>query len=280
VGGIRIGGRKGVNMKSEEAFTVLLGNLTSQQLDVNVLQVGACDAINTSLSNDPVARSTAASKQKVYMLEPNPSMFEKLKTQVAWDNKAYGSKNSAWNYAVCPEKTGTVPFYRVSPKFGEAYPKAPHWMRNQLSSMNRSLVVKNLEYGIKHKIRTRKPTKDGLLKVCGMNDCVEEIPVTCFSPLDLFKNITLKPSDLDVLVIDAEGLDAKLVKHFLKVSKPKIVYFEVKHSATAELEALFTQSRKLGYSTNCKNIERCKKEGQDALMWSFSPNTNSLAIKR
>merc|ERR1712224_698298 len=117
------------------------------------------------------------------------------------------------NAALCPSGSAkSLPFYAVSPRYAADHPEAPHWAKREIGSLLRS----HLE---KHRIP---------------DEYIEEIPVPCRSALEIFQEVgapVAQPEDLDVLLVDAEGMDGEIVSAFLELPRfrPAMIVFERQH---------------------------------------------------
>lgn len=211
----------------------LLADDTSKKL--HFLQVGACDGdFNHKTSNDPVQRVIYQSHITAALVEPNPPMFKKLQENV---HSFFGDtpRIRAFNMAVCPDKSGTVSFYVVKPQFAVDYPWKPHWAKFQLSSMNRAHLLKmGGDVGLEEKV---------------WSGYIEALQVPCKKPADMLETAGLSSNQVDLLQVDAEGYDAKIIHAFLQLEDfdPQIIIFEQVHLVEKELPALVAKLRSRDY---------------------------------
>lgn len=204
---------------------------------INVLQIGACDGdfnSTSGTSNDPVQRVLGRQNIQAVLIEPNPPMFKTLEKNV---HAFFGvtPRVRALNMAICPKESADVPFYVVSPKFAVDYPKAPHWAKYQVSSLNRAQVLKHWEtLGIEEK---------------AWEKYVMALQVPCKTPKDLLEFIKFKASDVSILEVDAEGFDGRIVKSFLDMPgfAPNVIIFEIVHLMPREVHELQRLFKELGY---------------------------------
>eukprot|EP00435_Cladocopium_sp_Y103_P062744 s96_g24.t1 len=78
---------------------------------------------------------------------------------------------------------------------------------------------------------------------------IEEIKVACKTPAVLLEEANLQPSEVDILAIDAEGLDVQILKLFLKLPNfdPAVIFCEVTHVDPVSLDQLTQQLQGCGY---------------------------------
>lgn len=147
------------------------------------------------------------------------------------------------NMAVCPEASGLVPFYVVSDRFAEDHPEAPHWAKYQLSSLNRNHILNHRE------------VISGLCNEClesqeAFEAYVEEIQVPCKVPGDLLYAASVRQEDVDLLEVDAEGEDAKIVSAFLSLPRfrPALIVFEEVHLSKKAKDDVYRLLAEKGYT--------------------------------
>lgn len=163
---------------------------------------------------------------------------------------AFGSTDrlKAMQVAVCPDKTGTVPFYVVdSERLVRDHPNTPKWAAKQLSSMDRHHIVKHAKsLNMKRKL---------------WETYIQEIAVPCLTPTDLLAKASLPAAQVDILQVDAEGFDGKIVRAFLNVPEvnPRVIRFEQKHLPRPELGNLTAYLRARGYAV--------EKVSSDVVAW-------------
>lgn len=172
---------------------------------VNLIQIGACDGdfeAGDASSNDPV-QSFVAREPKVMavLVEASPPTCAALASKVVKMNA--GNRITTVNAAVASSSARAVPFYIVSDRFKQDYPRqAFHWAMCQLNSMDKEHVLKHHDFlGL---------SREQFL------DYIEEIMVCCKTPAILLEEAHMMPKEVDVLAIDAEGLDEQILKSFLK----------------------------------------------------------------
>ena len=183
----------------------LLHSLAEDAKSIRLVQVGACDGdFEGTSSNDPV-QSFLVAEQKVQavLVEASPKVFATLTSNV---HKTFssGDRVRTVHAAVAPSFEREVPFYVVSERFKQDYPeKAFHWAMCQLNSMDR-------EHILKHHVHLGLSRDD-------FQSYVEEILVCCKTPSVLLQDACMLPTEVDILAIDAEGLDDQILRAFLKL---------------------------------------------------------------
>lgn len=160
-----------------------------------IVQIGS----NDGKSGDPIYDlAQKNTKSKVLLVEPVPYVFEQLK-------KNYGS-NSRFKFenAGINADGSNQTFYSVSEEAFEKIPNLPH-IYNQIGSFDKSHVLKLSEGKI--------------------DNYITETEVNCLTLNQLFQKNEI--SDLDILHVDAEGYDWKVLSQLdLKKFKPTIILFE------------------------------------------------------
>lgn len=94
-----------------------------------------------------------------------------------------------------------------------------------------------------------------LLQVSNSPFKVEQIQVVLVSPETLLKKHRIDKSTLDLLVVDAEGWDARIVKAFLDVCSPAIIQFENYLLSEDTRESLSRHLHGRGYATLVVGID-------------------------
>eukprot|EP00933_Yihiella_yeosuensis_P043191 TRINITY_DN3792_c0_g2_i2.p1 TRINITY_DN3792_c0_g2~~TRINITY_DN3792_c0_g2_i2.p1 ORF type:complete len:117 (-),score=28.13 TRINITY_DN3792_c0_g2_i2:117-467(-) len=80
----------------------------------------------------------------------------------------------------------------------------------------------------------------------------------------------MQADGIDILAVDAEGLDFEIVKSFLEVPKfnPQILLFEVAHMGSRHRECLLELLAQRGYSfARLKSLLREEDELADVVAW-------------
>jgi len=142
------------------------------------------------------------------LVEPIPYIFERLRA-----NYPDGDRFDLANVAVGEE--GELPFYVVDKKAAEALPDLPYWY-DQLGSFDRNHIVKELDGVLEPYIRVMEVKSTTLTKL------LDRYAVT----------------DIDVLHIDAEGYDWKVLQQLeLDRFRPTFILCEHHHLRLEERTA-------------------------------------------
>lgn len=177
------------------------------------LVVGAYDGVE----NDPLSRFIRSKDCRAILLEPQPDVFARLRA-----NFREVASCSLLN-AAADEISGFRTLYYVP----SGIPGLPEWV-GQIASFSRDHVAKHEQRapGLARHIRNR------------------EIPT--FSFRDLIARFNLR--SIDVLQIDAEGMDAQLLAWFpFERLKPGVIHYEVEHLSPEERLRTRRRLRELGY---------------------------------
>eukprot|EP00927_Polykrikos_kofoidii_P056317 TRINITY_DN50469_c0_g1_i1.p1 TRINITY_DN50469_c0_g1~~TRINITY_DN50469_c0_g1_i1.p1 ORF type:complete len:329 (-),score=55.46 TRINITY_DN50469_c0_g1_i1:89-1075(-) len=208
----------------------LLQAAIDKNVSLAVVQVGACDG-KWEDSNDPVQELLRHPRVRAIALEPVPYLWRDLAARFATLPNASGRLLPV-NGALCLEAKASAPFFVVSSRFAADHPDAGHWAKRELGSFQKSHLRK-------HHIP---------------NQYIEQIDVPCLAPPQLFERVDSpvgnEPSNIDAVVVDAEGLDADLVEALLRDVRdfrPALVIFEQKHVPRKRLRTVLDQLRKLRY---------------------------------
>jgi FkbM family methyltransferase len=185
---------------------------------VTYLQVGAHDGTQ----NDPISLFRMLPGWKGLLLEPNPQVFERLRA-----NLAETPRHEPLNVAL-GDSAGTIPFYIVA---DPAKCKEP-WWADQVSSFERAHVEHMLvRFG-------HAPDEASTL--------IRELQVSSLTFKDLLDRLH---DTLDLLFIDAEGVDFRLLKTFpFARLRPRMLVFESSHLNDNELNEVLPFLTKQGYS--------------------------------
>lgn len=180
---------------------------------MTVVQVGANDGTS---ADDPLFEFLARSKVSALVVEPQPMAFKKL-----CHNYDDLKNVTPINAAVAP-LDGEMTFYSVRPDF-----VGPEWI-SRIASLDREVLLSHRKY------------------VPGIESAIIETRVKCLSPVSLLSSGNL--SSVNVLVVDVEGYDAKVVNAFLKLQEmPDVIYFEHCHLPKAEYSNCLNELLKNGY---------------------------------
>lgn len=179
-----------------------------------VMVVGAYDGVE----NDPVSNFVRAHDCAGIYIEPQPGAFARLR-----QNFAPFQRLHLLNAAI-DRTTGQRELFRIPP----GIPGLPQWTE-QLASFKREHLENHED---------RAP---------GLSSHIEASTVATISFGDLMDKFQVRR--IDVLQIDAEGMDAQLLSWFpFERLKPAVVHYEIAHMAPGELEKTRTGLVSLGYS--------------------------------
>lgn len=188
--------------------------------EVRFIQVGAHDGTH----NDPISLFRNRPNWSGLLLEPNPRVYARLVKTLA-----KSSPNcQALNVAIS-EEGAAMPFYLVrNPELC----RGGHFS-DQVSSFDRSHVEKMI-------------VKFGYSKL-EANDWIEETEVDTITFANLLDR--LPNQHLDLLFIDAEGADFRLLKTFpFSRLRPRMLVFEFAHLTTDETREVMPFLSTNGYS--------------------------------
>jgi FkbM family methyltransferase len=178
-----------------------------------LMVVGAYDGVE----NDPLSKFVGTHDCRGILLEPQPEMFERLRANTG---ALHGLHliNAAVDRA-----SGIREFFYVPPGIAGL----PDWT-TQLASFSREHIVKHED---------RAP---------GVSRHIATTMVETMSFDDLL--IRFQPPALDVLQIDAEGLDAQLLGWFpFQRIQPGIIHYEISHLNPADLDRTRVRLAHFGY---------------------------------
>lgn len=167
----------------------------------NFVQIGACDG-NSTTEDDELQDLLKESFMAGLMVEPVPSIFNNLKKRVK--NLDALDRIYAVNAAIVPLKFqknrnivdgSLVEFFVVNEKFRRDFPRAPHWLKYQLGSLDRNHILKHF-HSSNRKIWSEK--------------YIEQIRVPVMSPGRLLQRFgeLMEGLPVDILMVDAEGYDS------------------------------------------------------------------------
>ena len=178
-----------------------------------VLVVGAYDGVE----NDPVGRFVRGHTCSGIFVEPQPAAFARLR-----ENLGGNPRFQLVNAAVSEVTSCRELFYVPSGIDG-----FPRWTE-QLASFRRDHILKHED------------------RVPGISAHIRSTTVATTSFTDLLDQFNVRA--IDVLQIDAEGLDAMLLSWFpFGRLKPGVVHYEIEHMSPEELSATRARLRGFGY---------------------------------
>ncbi len=178
-----------------------------------VLSVGAFDG----LANDPIGKFARSHDCRGIMIEPQPEVFDRLCANYR-DFPGIRPLNVAIGRV-----SGTLPLYQVPA--GAA--GLPEWTE-QLASFER-------EHLLKHES-----------DVPGLTAHIRAIEVSVLSFADLLDRYDVRR--IDVLQVDAEGMDARLLAWFpFERMRPAILHYETAHMSATEKSETRNRLETFGY---------------------------------
>jgi FkbM family methyltransferase len=180
---------------------MVLSHYRIEHPDVSYLQVGAFDGI----AGDPIYHLIERHALRGILVEPQKDAFERLKANYA------RFPDFRFVNAAIANRDGASILYRIKPEA-----RGPEWL-HQIASFDREVLMRHAQ------------------KVPGLESMIEMETVRSLTFSTLFKEIGI--DRVDMLQIDAEGLDAEILKQFdVGLRKPAIVRFEHKHLRLADHE--------------------------------------------
>jgi FkbM family methyltransferase len=177
------------------------------------VQVGSHDA----QAGDPISLYVKRDGWRGILVEPVPEIFARLRA-------FYGDlPGLSFENVAIAERDGTMPLYRLSPAAGEIYELA-----DSLGSLDRDTLMSHAE------------------QVPGIDRYVEQIEVPCRTFASLLERHG--PERIDLLHIDAEGYDARLLRTFpWQRFTPELVLYEHDHLDAGERATTERMLRERGY---------------------------------
>lgn len=201
----------------------LVDSLCPNNEAIYFLQIGANDGV----SEDPLAFFRQRKEWSGFCLEPNPAIFPKLQNNL----REAGNGNVQAIQVALGDTDGILPFFVVN----AAKAKDLHlpWYMDKCSSLS----LERLKAEI---------SKCGSVIGKKIDDLIETIPVQVIPFETLCGRYNI--SRVDLLLLDVEGLDGKLLEQFpLERFLPRIVIVEWDKMTDAELKEIFDRFRRAGY---------------------------------
>jgi FkbM family methyltransferase len=167
---------------------------------VHYLQVGAFDGV----SGDPIYPLIDRHRLRGTLIEPQKDAFDRLRT-----NYIHFPDFRFVNAAIA-DRDGCKTLFRVKPG------REPERL-GQMASFDRSVLMRHSRW------------------VSDLESMIEAEEVPCLTFETLFKRYAIE--HVDLLQIDAEGLDAEILRLFnIPLRKPAIVHFEHRHLSVPDHE--------------------------------------------
>ena len=197
--------------------SALIEHFFAHERPVVFLQVGAHDG----KSDDHLVHLRSRPNWQGMLLEPNPAVFLRLLENVA----AAGNPRVKAVQVAIAEADSTLPFYIVADHARARYSALPAHV-DQWSSLSRQKLVTELgEFGI---------------GTSAAGEIIREVKVEALTFNTFLRQHGLEK--LDLLLIDAEGLDARLLKMFpLEQHLPRMVVCEWDKMAAEEIDDLLNR---------------------------------------
>ena len=190
------------------AIQTLAGRFADDGRTVTVIQVGAC---NGNIRNDPVQEIIKGNDYiSAHLVEAVSWLYEDL-VQIMAPHSDY---IQCYNLAI-GARDEVRKFFYVSERYQEDHPDAAEWKKYQIGSLT-----------------------DQHLKRWIPDEYIEAVEVQCMSPGTLLKIANVRPRDLNLLVVDAEGFDGQIVTGFLEITRPEMIVYEHKIMSAEENEKL------------------------------------------
>jgi FkbM family methyltransferase len=193
-------------------FDDLLELQWARSRDFVFVVVGAFDGVQ----NDPISRFIRHHDCRGILIEPQPSAFERLR-----GNFADFPRIELLNAAI-DETSGSRVLYSVA-----ADARLPSWIE-QIASFS-------LDHLKKHEVQAP-----------GLSARIVEQPIRTVSFGDLLDELRL--DHIDVLQIDAEGMDGEMLRWFpFERMRPGVLYYEKVHLSADEDRIVRTRLEGFGY---------------------------------
>ena len=179
---------------------------------VSFVQVGAHDGV----TGDPIHKFVVRHRWSGILIEPVRYLFEKLKRNYA------GAEGLHFENICISETAGQVTFFTMRHMEN---PPTPHY--TQLSSLDRSVILKYAK------------------RLPDVAEHIEEVQVDSLPLCEVLWKHSLSP---DVLVVDAEGYDLKVLRTLdFNQFRPALIYFEWKHLSRADRSGAEAMLKTSGY---------------------------------
>lgn len=209
---------------------MVLSHYRLEHPKVRYVQVGAFDGV----SGDPIYPLIEKHGLEGVVIEPQKDAFERLKTNYAC------FPDFQFVNAAIADRDGCSTLFRVRSGMG------PEWL-GQIASFDRNVLVWHARM------------------VPNLESMIETEEVRCLTFETLFKEQSVQ--NVDLLQIDAEGLDAVILRLFnIPLRKPPIVHFEHRHLSIPEHERTIRLLVDQGY--------RIAASSTDTLAYRMRPITH------
>ncbi len=193
----------------------------TQNGKINFIQIGA----NDGLRNDPIRFFVVRDKWNGLFVEPLPNVFPLLKK-----NYAYLKNPNLFflNAAISDSESEILPFYSFNTQFLDRFSEG-----EKLDFLRKSSFEKE------HLLKFIDPKEN-------FDDILTSIDVKCMTLKKIVDDF-FKQDNLDLLVIDVEGYEQKVISQINSLdSLPKAVFFEIRHMGPSK-EDIFLFLENLKY---------------------------------
>eukprot|EP01062_Namystynia_karyoxenos_P034450 TRINITY_DN25254_c0_g1_i1.p1 TRINITY_DN25254_c0_g1~~TRINITY_DN25254_c0_g1_i1.p1 ORF type:complete len:370 (+),score=70.14 TRINITY_DN25254_c0_g1_i1:67-1176(+) len=215
-----------------------------------VLQVGGSDG-DYIFSNDHLQPHVAAGVWPAVIVEPVPWVAAALRNRTG----RWAAPVSVRPCVVCPSAHGEIVLYAVAPEFALAVPWAPHWQKYQLASTDYETVFDRLlRTGTAKAIKKLCPRQPKRMRRRSARSRSASLPsmhcryiravrVPCCSAGSLLADPLIRGRPLDLLQVDAEGMDSRIAEMLLRAgARPLMIVLE-----SPPLGAFAAELRAMGY---------------------------------
>ena len=178
-------------------YNYIVNNPYLNKEGVFFLQIGASDGIR----NDPFREHIIQNNWSGIFVEPIPWAYKELRKNYLYKS----SQNLKFvNAAISIDNSNNLNLYTFKEDFLMSLPMTARVNYQQKTSFNKTWVLNHA------------PTED----------VIEKISVPSYSVTEIIKQYSIK-KDLELMAIDAEGLDAEIIMSLdFSVVKPKTIFFE------------------------------------------------------
>jgi len=214
----------------ERAGYRLLSTFARVEPEAFFVQIGAGDG----RYGDPLWPFVKGGAWRGVLVEPVPYVFERLRRNYA------GNDRVALENVAVSDHDGRLTLFHVDQVGGADRARVPdHY--HLLASTSRELLLR----------QTSIPE---------LEDRIVSVEVPCLSPATLLARHSV--DRLDVLVIDAEGLDCQILQNFdIEALRPRIIAYEDINSEPAESAACRGRLESLGYETMQEEFDTWAVDG-------------------
>eukprot|EP01062_Namystynia_karyoxenos_P063719 TRINITY_DN56510_c0_g1_i1.p1 TRINITY_DN56510_c0_g1~~TRINITY_DN56510_c0_g1_i1.p1 ORF type:complete len:359 (+),score=75.58 TRINITY_DN56510_c0_g1_i1:119-1195(+) len=201
------------------------------------LQVGGNDG-DWKRSNDILQPYIANGVWAAVIVEPIPWIAEALRA----NTKSWRTAVHVRECVVCNSSEGHLTLYAVAPEYAREFPDAPHWKKFQIAGTKYDAVLGML---------TNKKSDYNVADACPptqvkQKNCryIKRVDAPCCAASSLLAEPLLQGRPMDVLAVDAEGVDSAIVQLLINAgARPLVILMESK-----PVLSLHSQLIRLGYA--------------------------------